>query len=73
MEYEFIIKDKIYKVSIESKENRFSVDLGNNKLEVESSLISPNCLSILMGDLSFTVYWAEKEGKRYFSAPFPLL
>jgi len=52
---------------MESKENRFLVDLGNNKLEVESSVISPNCLSLLMGDQSFTVYWAEKEGKRYFS------
>ncbi len=67
MEYEFIIKDKVYKVSIESKENKFLVDLGNNKLEVESSIISPNCLSLLIGDESFTVYWAEKEGKRYFS------
>jgi len=67
MDFQFIIKDKTYKVSMESKENRFLVDLGNNKLEVESSVISPNCLSLLMGDQSFTVYWAEKEGKRYFS------
>lgn len=66
MEYEFIIKDKLHKVSIESREDRFSVDLGNEKIEVESTVISPNCLSLLMGDQSFTVYWAEKEGKRYF-------
>jgi biotin carboxyl carrier protein len=67
MEYEFIIKDQVYKVFIEAKENRFFVNLGNKKIEVESSVISPNCLSILIGDQSFTIYWAEKEGKRYFS------
>lgn len=67
MEYEFIIKDQVYKVSIKSKENKFFVDLGNKKLEVESSVISPNCLSLLIGDQSFTIYWAEKEGKRYLS------
>jgi biotin carboxyl carrier protein len=67
MEYEFIIKDKDYKISIESKENKFFVDLGNRKIEVEPSVISSNCLSLLIGDESFTVYWAEKEGKRYFS------
>ena len=67
MEYEFIIKDQVYKVSIEAKKNGFLVDLGNKKLEVESSVISPNCLSLLIGDQSFTVYWAEREGKRYLS------
>jgi biotin carboxyl carrier protein len=67
MDYEFIIKDKVYKVSIESKENKFLVDLGNTKIEVESQTISPNCLSLLIGHQSFTVFWAEKEGKRYFS------
>ncbi len=67
MEYEFIIKDQVYKVSIESKENRFLLDLGNNQIEVESHLVSPNCLSLLIGDESFTVYWAEKEGKRHLS------
>lgn len=67
MEYEFVIKEQIYKVLIEAKENRFFVDLGNKKIEVESIIISPNCLSLLIGDESFTVYWAEKEGKRYFS------
>jgi len=67
MEYEFIIKDKVYKVSIESRDNKSVIDLGNNKLEVESSVISPNCLSLLIGNESFTVYRAEKEGKRYFS------
>lgn len=66
MKYEFIIKDQVYKVLIEEKENRFFVDLGNNKIEVESSVISANCLSLLIGDKSFTVYWAEKEGRRYF-------
>jgi len=67
MEYEFVIKEQIYKVLIEAKENRFFVDLGNKKIEVESTVISPNCLSLLIGNESFTVYWAEKEGKRYFS------
>ncbi|MGB2698558.1 MAG: acetyl-CoA carboxylase biotin carboxyl carrier protein subunit [Candidatus Zixiibacteriota bacterium] len=67
MEYEFIIKEQICKVLIEAKENHFFVDLGNKKIEVESSVVSPNCLSLLIGDESFTVYWAEKEGKRYFS------
>ena len=67
MEYEFIIKDKLYKISIEYKENKFLVDLGNNKLEVESSVVSPNCISLLIGNESLTVYWAEKEGRRYFS------
>lgn len=67
MEYEFIIKDQVYKILIEEKENRFFVDLGNNKIEVESSIISPNCLSLLIGDQSFTVFWAEAEGKRYLS------
>ena len=67
MEYEFVIKEQIYKILIEAKENRFFVDLGNKKIEVESTVISPNCLSLLIGDESFTVYWAEKEGRRYFS------
>ena len=67
MEYEFVIKEQIYKILIEAKENRFFVDLGNKKIEVESTVISPNFLSLLIGDESFTVYWAEKEGRRYFS------
>jgi biotin carboxyl carrier protein len=65
MEFEFSLEDKLYKISIEKKGDRYFVDLGNTKREVEFQVISTNCFSLTIDGHNQTVYIAEAENKRF--------
>jgi len=67
MELEFNIEEKVYKLQIDFKDGRYQVNLDNREYVVDSSLISDNCLSLLVNGKAYTVYFAEAEGKRYIS------
>ena len=67
MELEFNINEKVHKLQVEFKDGRYRVNLGDREYVVDSSLISDNCLSLLVNGKAFTVYFAEAEGKKYFS------
>lgn len=65
MEFEFVLENKIYKVNLEKKGDKYFVDFGNNRNELDYQVISPNCLSIEIDSKIQTVYLAEAENKRY--------
>jgi biotin carboxyl carrier protein len=65
MEFEFILEDKSYKITLQEKEGKYLVGLGNSKKEVTCELISPNCLSLEIDGNIQTVYLAETENKRF--------
>lgn len=64
---EFNIEDKVHKLQIEFKDRQYRVNLDDKEYLVDSSQISDNCLSLLVNGKAFTVYFAEADGKRYFS------
>jgi biotin carboxyl carrier protein len=67
MKLEFNIENKSHKLRLEFKDGQYKVNLDNNDYAVDSTVISDNCLSLLVNDKAFTVYFAEADGKKYFS------
>jgi biotin carboxyl carrier protein len=67
MELEFNIKEKIHKLQLEFKEGQYRINLGDKQYVVDSSLISENCLSLLVNGKAFTAYFVETDGKKYIS------
>lgn len=67
MELELNIEDQIHRLQVEFKDGLYQVSLDDNEYVVESSQISDNCISLLIDGKAFTVYFAEADGKRYFS------
>jgi biotin carboxyl carrier protein len=65
MEYELVIDGEIHKISIESKEGKYEVDLQDHKVEVSCETITHNCLSIIVDNKIYTVYIAESDGKKF--------
>ncbi len=67
MELEFRIEEKVHKLHLEFKDGQYRVNLGDEEYAVDSSLISENCLSLLVDGRAFTVYFAEADRKKYVS------
>lgn len=67
MELEFNIENKSHKLQLEFKDGRYKINLDDHEYAVDSSVISDNCLSLLVNGKAFTVYFAEADGKKYFS------
>jgi biotin carboxyl carrier protein len=65
MEFEFVLEDKICKVNLEKKGDKYIADFGNSKKEFDYQVISPNCLSIEINDKIQTLYLAEAENNKY--------
>jgi biotin carboxyl carrier protein len=65
MEFELLLEDKTYKISIEKKGEKYSVDFGNKKKEFDCQVISPNCLSMEIDGHLQIIYMAEGENKKY--------
>ena len=66
MEFEFLIDDKIHKVTLEKKEDRFIFSDGEKTYETDIDFISSNTISILLGGRSYKVYFAQDKDKKYF-------
>lgn len=67
VEFEFLIDNATYKVSLEKKGESFVVSDGKRTYEADIRFISSNVVSILIGDRSFQVYLAKDKEKRYLS------
>jgi biotin carboxyl carrier protein len=67
MELEFNLEEKTYKLQIDFKDGRYQINLDGRAHVVDSSIISDNCLSLIVDGKAFTIYFAEANGKRYFS------
>ena len=67
MELEFNLEEKTYKLQIDFKDGKYQVNLDGRAYIVDSSFISDNCLSLIVDGKAFTVYFAEANGKKYFS------
>lgn len=66
MEFEFLIDDKIHKVTLEKVKDRFVFTDTEKTQEVEIDFVSSNTISILLGGCSFKVYFAQDKDKKYF-------
>jgi biotin carboxyl carrier protein len=67
MEQEFRVEEKVHRLHLEFKDGQYRVNLGDEECAVDSSVISDNCLSLLVNGKAFTVYFAEANGKKYVS------
>jgi biotin carboxyl carrier protein len=67
MDLQFNIDEEIYKIEIDSKEERFLIKLGGEQYHVDSQRISENCLSLLVDGKTYTVLVAEDKTKSYIS------
>ena len=66
MEFEFLINDVLKKISVEKKENLMVFSDEERSFEADIQYISPNQISILVGDRSYQVYFAQDKDSRYF-------
>jgi biotin carboxyl carrier protein len=65
VDYEFLIDDVLKKITLEKKEGRFLVKDEDTTFEADIQYISPQVISILIGEKSFRVYVAKDNDKRY--------
>ena len=67
MDFEFLIDNKLYKISLEKKEGGFVFSKGKKTYEVNIYPISANVISVLVEGRSYQVYYARDKEKRYLS------
>jgi biotin carboxyl carrier protein len=67
VDFEFLIDNKVHKISLEEKEGKFIFSKGKKTYEVNIHPISPNVISIMVADRSYQVYSARDKEKRYLS------
>ncbi|MDH5467612.1 MAG: hypothetical protein OEY25_09360 [Candidatus Aminicenantes bacterium] len=67
MEYEFLIDDRLHKISFDKKENVFIISDGERTFNADIQFISSNALSILIEGQSHLVYLAREGDKKYLS------
>lgn len=63
MDFTFSIGGETHRVSVEFRDGRYLVNVGDGTVVVDAQLISENCLSLLSEDEARVVYFAENEGK----------
>ena len=66
MEFEFLLNGVLEKITIEKSEGRYVFSDGEKTLEADIQQISPNEISVLIGDASFQVYIARDKDSRHF-------
>ena len=66
VEFEFLVDDKPYRISVEKKESKYIFTLGEKSFEADIHVISPHVISIIIGEQSYRVYFAQDKDKRYF-------
>ena len=67
MDFEFLIDDKLRKISLERKESGFVFSDGEKTYGVDIYSISSHVISILIEGRSYQVYLAREKEKRYLS------
>jgi biotin carboxyl carrier protein len=66
VEFEFLLKGELKKVTLEKKEFSYVFDDGEEKLEADIQQISPNQISVLIGGASIRVFTAKDKDSRHF-------
>ena len=66
MEFEFLVDDKPHRISLERKEGKYIFTLGDKPFEADIHIISPHLISVIIGEQSYKVYFAQDKDKRYF-------
>lgn len=62
MEFEFLVNNRLYTVSLEKRESQYRVSDGEGSYEADIQQISPHCISIFAKGQTCLVYFArEKE------------
>ncbi len=67
MEFEWLLDDKIHKVTLEKVEGKFVFADGEKMHEVDIDFVSSNMISILLGGHSYKVYFARDKDKKYLN------
>ncbi len=67
MDFEFLVDSKLYKISLEKKEDCFVFSDGEKIQEVNIQSISPHVISVLIENRSYQIYCASDKEKRYLS------
>jgi len=67
VKFEFLIDNKLHKISLEKKNEIFIVRDADKTFEADIHLISPNAVSILIEGRSYQVYFATDGEKQYLS------
>jgi biotin carboxyl carrier protein len=65
VDFEFLIDNKLYKISLEKREDCFVFSDAEKTQEVNIQSISPHVISVLIEGRSYQVYWARDKEKRY--------
>jgi biotin carboxyl carrier protein len=67
MELELSVEEQNYKLEVDHKNGKYLVKVGDKQYELDSQVISKNCLSLLVDGKAYTVFIAEDKGKKYIS------
>jgi len=67
VDFEFLIDNKLHKISLGKKEGGFVFSDGEKTQEVNIHLISPHVISVLIEGRSYQVYYARDKEKQYLS------
>ncbi|MBN1225087.1 MAG: acetyl-CoA carboxylase biotin carboxyl carrier protein subunit [Candidatus Aminicenantes bacterium] len=67
MDYEFLIDNVLHKITVEKKNDFYSVSDGDQEYETDIRYISDGVLSILIGQKSYRVCIARDKDRRYVS------
>ena len=67
MDFSFAIGDKTYRVSVEFRDGKYIVGIGDERFAVDAHPIGQNCLSLLKEAEASLVYLAGSGGKKYVS------
>jgi biotin carboxyl carrier protein len=65
MEFEFLVNNELHKIILEKKENVFIFSDGKNSFEADVHSISPNSISVLIGEQSHLIFIARDRDKKY--------
>jgi biotin carboxyl carrier protein len=67
MEFEYIVKTEVRRISLDKKGERFVLRHGDRTLEADIRVISPHMLSLIVEGRSHLVYVAEDKDRIYVS------
>ncbi len=67
MDFEFEIKGKTFKIALEKKDNKLFLSNPNKTTEIDYHLISDNCLSLIIDNENYTIFFAKSDNKWYIT------
>ncbi|GAB4367059.1 MAG: hypothetical protein Kow0042_07410 [Calditrichia bacterium] len=66
MEYQFRLGDSDYKINLQPEQSgKYRAEIEGETFEFEYIPISENCLSLIMGENTFTIYHCAENSKKY--------